>query len=244
MKDPESVKFTLTSPDGDEGFPGAVEVSVIYTTGTQTSPNGKEVQVLAFEYESILTDDKVKETAVNITNHSYFNLAGADTAKTIEGTEITLGTNLYLPVDDTGIPTAGPSPYPGIEANEKFTLGAKEPDVDDCFAFPGDPASVPIDTRGGALKTLVAAYHPDTKIHLEVLSTDPGFQFYTGKYIEVPEVEHDDGKIPARGPRAAFCVEPSRFVNAVNVDEWKAQVLLRKGEVYGSRHVYRAWCDV
>jgi aldose 1-epimerase len=49
--------------------------------------------------------------------------------------------------------------------------------------------------------------------------------------------------VPARGARSGFCVEPSRFVNAANVEEWKGQVLLKKGEVYGSRTVYRAWSD-
>lgn len=71
------------------------------------------------------------------------------------------------------------------------------------------------------------------------MSTEPAFQFYTGKYIDVPEVEG----VGARGPRSGFCVEPSRFVNAVNVDEWRGQVVLRRGEVYGSRVVYRGWSD-
>lgn len=164
----------------------------------------------------------------------YFNLSGGST---IEGTEVALSTNLYLPVDDGGIPTSGPAPYPGIVANKVFTLGATEPDVDDCFAFSTPPASVPLDTRNSPLQLLVAASHPKTGIHLDVLSTEPAFQFYTGKYIDVPAV---DGA-PARGARSAFCVEPSRYVNAPNVDEWKSQVLLKKGQVYGSRVVYRAW---
>lgn len=118
-------------------------------------------------------------------------------------------------------------------------MGLTEPDVDDCFVFDAPPNSCPIDTREQTLKKLVAAYHPRTKIHLEVLSTEPAFQFYTGKYIDVPSVEG----LPARGARSGFCVEPSRFVNAANVDEWKGQVLLKKGEVYGSRTVYRGWSD-
>lgn len=99
------------------------------------------------------------------------------------------------------------------------------------------PGSVPIDTRGAPLTLLVAARHPDSGIHLEVWSTEPAFQFYTGKYVDVPAV----GGVPARGARAGFCVEPSRWVNAVNVPEWKNQVVLKKGETYGARIVYRAW---
>ncbi len=167
---------------------------------------------------------------------SYFNLTGGPS---IEGTEIVLGTNLYLPVDDGGIPTGEPIPYAGITANKSFILGAKEPDIDDCFVFDTPPSSIPIDTRSQPLKALVTAYHPATSIHLEVSSTEPAFQFYTGKYINVPSV----GGLPARKPRSGFCVEPSRYVNAPNVPEWKDMVLLKKGQRYGSRTIYRVWND-
>lgn len=160
---------------------------------------------------------------------------------TIEGTDVTLCSSHFLPVDDGGIPTsASTASYPGVTANKTFNLGATEPDIDDCFIVdPSTASSIPLDTRSSPLTKLVTAYHPATKNHLEVLSTEPAFQFYTGKYIDVPEV---DG-VKARGARAGFCVEPSRYVNAVNVDEWRGQVVLRKGEVYGSRVVYRGWSD-
>lgn len=233
----ESVKFTLRSEDGDEGYPGTVDVSVVYTAGTQ-KVEGKEVRVLGIEYEVKLVDDKVEETAVNVTNHSYFNLSGAPT---IEGTEVTLSTSDFLPVDDGGIPTsASTASYPEVTANKTFKLGATLPDIDDCFVLdPSKTSSIPLDTRNSPLNSLIKAYHPDSKIHLEVLSTEPAFQFYTGKYIDVPEVEG----VKARGVRSGFCVEPSRYVNAVNVPEWRGQVILKKGEVYGSRVVYRGWSD-
>jgi aldose 1-epimerase len=137
------------------------------------------------------------------------------------------------------MPTGPLEPYPGVKADEKFTLGPVEPDIDHCFVVNTDSASVPIDTRAGKLALLAQFYHPDSKIHLEVLSTDPAFQFYTGKYIEVPAV----GSKPERKARAGFCVEPSRYVDAVNREEWKSQVLLKKGEKYGTRIVYKAWKD-
>lgn len=233
----ESVEFTLRSENGEEGYPGTVDVTVVYTAGTQRE-NGKEVSVLGIEYEVRLVgdDEGVEETVINVTNHSYFNLAGAPT---IEGTKVTLCTNYYLPVDEGGIPTGGPTSYASITAAESFVLGASEPDVDDCFIVSPSDTNIPLDTRSSHLNKLVEAYHPSTKIHLEVLSTEPAFQFYTGKYIEVPEV---DG-VKARGPRSGFCVEPSRYVNAINVPEWRGQVVLKKGEVYGSRVVYRGWSD-
>lgn len=168
----------------------------------------------------------------------YFNLTGKSS---IEGTEVMLCSSDYLPVDDGGIPTSSSTgSYSGVTANKSFTLGPVEPDIDDCFVVdPSKASSVPIDTRSEPLRKVVTAYHPETKIHLEVLTTEPAFQFYTGKYIEVPEVEG----ISARGARSGFCVEPSRYVNAVNVPEWRDQVVLKKGEVYGSRIVYRGWSN-
>jgi len=158
---------------------------------------------------------------------------------TIEGTEVELATNTYLPVNSVGIPTGGSTSYPGVEANKSFTLGLTEPDIDDCFVFDTPSSPAKIDTRSSPLQKLVAAYHPKTEIHFEVLSTDPAFQFYTGKHINTPAV---DG-VPKRVARSGFCVEPSRYVNAINVEEWKDQVVLKKGEVYGSRVVYRGWSD-
>lgn len=128
-------------------------------------------------------------------------------------------------------------------------LGASEPDIDDCFVVDRANAELAdygkISTKNDPLKLLVTASHPNTGITLEVHSTDPAFQFYTGKYIDVPEVKDGAGgvKSPARGARSGFCVEPSRFVNAVNVPWWKSQVVLKKGEVYDARIVYKAWAD-
>jgi aldose 1-epimerase len=146
-------------------------------------------------------------------------------------------TNKYQVVDDGGIPTGPIEEYPGITGGKTFTLGEKEPDVDDCFVANTDASSIPVDTRSSPLQKLVAAYHPETKIHLEVHSTEPAFQFYTGKYIDVPAV---DG-LPARAARSGFCVEPSRYVNAINVPEYKSMMVLKKGQKYGAKIVYRGW---
>lgn len=165
---------------------------------------------------------------------SYFNISGAPT---IAGTQVTLITNKYQVVDDGGIPTGPIQEYSGVKPNEAFTLGEKEPDIDDCFVVNPDPASIPIDTRSSTLQKVASFYHPESKVHLEISTTEPAFQFYTGKYIDVPAVEN----IPARGPRSGFCVEPSRYVNAINVPEHKGMMVLKKGQKYGSRIVYRAW---
>ncbi|KAI1174773.1 galactose mutarotase-like domain-containing protein [Nemania sp. FL0916] len=230
----ESVEFTLRSEDGDEGFPGELLVKVIYTTGKITE-GGNQATVLGMEYEAELVSG-AEETVINMTNHSYFNLTGGPS---IEGTVVQLCTPTYLPVDNIGIPTGGITTFAKVATNEQFTLGPQEPNIDDCFVVDpsASPKDVPIDTRGQPLVALVKAHHPESGIHLEVHSTEPAFQYYTGKYINVAAV---DG-VPARSARSGFCVEPSRYVNACNVDDWKSQMLLKKGEKYGCRIVYKAW---
>jgi len=229
----EATFFKYISKDGEEGYPGTVEVRVWYVQARE-EVDGAQQEVLYIEYEAELVGDEVEETAINMTNHSYFNLSGGPT---ITGTEVNLITNKYQVVDDGGIPTGPIEEYPGVSAKKTFTLGQKEPDIDDCFVANTDPSSIPIDTRSSPLQKLASFYHPESKIHLEIHSTEPAFQFYTGKYIDVPAV----GDVPARGARSGFCVEPSRYVNAVNVPEYKFMMTLKKGEKYGTKIVYRGW---
>ena len=231
----ESVEFTLVSEDGDEGYPGTLELKLVYTTGTQAVAGGKTAVVLSMDYEAKLVGG-ADETVINMTNHSYFNLSGEPN---IGGTTVTLATNAHLPVDAGSIPTGGPTPYPDLDTSKAFTLTATEPNVDHCFITNTDPASVPIDTRGEPLVCDLDAHHPKTGIRLQVLSTEPSFQFYTGKGINVPAADN----LPARGSRAGFCCEPGRYVNAANVPEWKNMALLKKGETYGARIVYKAWVE-
>jgi aldose 1-epimerase len=79
--------------------------------------------------------------------------------------------------------------------------------------------------------------HPVTKLHLDVSSTEPAFQFYTGQYVDVAAAEDS----PAKPPRAGICVEPQRYINAINVPEWRNMVVLKRGEIWGARTVYKAW---
>ncbi|KAI8939443.1 hypothetical protein NX059_003223 [Plenodomus lindquistii] len=225
--------FKYLSTDGEEGYPGTIEVRVWYVQEKE-EVEGTQQEVLYIEYEAELVGDEVDETAINMTNHSYFNLTGSTS---ITGTEVTLITNKYQVVDDGGIPTGPIEEYPGLSPKKTFTLGEEKPDIDDCFVVNTDPSTITIDTRTSPLQKIASFYHPESKIHLEIHSTEPGFQFYTGKYIDVPAV----GGLPARGARSGFCVEPSRCVNAINIPEFKHTMLLKKGEKYGSKIVYRGW---
>ncbi|KAG6120535.1 hypothetical protein E4U13_006357 [Claviceps humidiphila] len=235
LQDSETVVFSLISEDGDEGFPGKVEAQVTYTTGTQIDENGKKIVILGIEYEAELVEG-ADETPINLTNHSYFNLSGD---ATIDGTVVKLSTNAQLPNDEQSIPTGPPVPHPDLDTTKPFTLTATGPKIDRCFTKVTDPASVPIDTRDQPLTLDLTASHPKTGIHLEVWSTEPSYQFYTGDFTNVPAA---DG-VSAKGPRSAFCCEPGRWINAVNVPEWKSMVMVKKGEKFGSRIVYKAWLD-
>jgi len=229
----EGVLFTYLSKDGDGGYPGTVELRVWYTAWKEED-EGIPKTVLEAEYEVEFVGDECEETVVGVTNHSYFNISGSST---IEGTEAQLGTSHYQPIDEAGIPLGHVAKYPSVETEKPFVLGATEPDLDDCFVLDTDPSSIPLDTRSRELRRIAAFSHPKTSLHLEVYSTEPAFQFYTGKFIDVPAVGND----PPRGPRTGFCVEPSRYVNAAGVPEWRGMCLLKRGEKFGQKTVYKAW---
>lgn len=250
----EAAVFTLISKDGDNGFPGTVEAKARYSARDVIGEKGRKKVRVEIEYEVTLVEGT--ETAVNVTNHSYFNLCPGKA--TIEGTVAKLATKQYIPIDGTGVPIEGKGPevfplFAEIEKKQKdsagesekapvFELGAKEPVIDDYFLFPlpstSSPASIPLDTRSSPLRECARFFHPESKIHLAVESTEPGFQLYTGEYVDVEPREDGTRRM---GPRSGFCVEPGRYTDAVSREEWKGMVVLKKGERWGNRIVYTAW---
>ncbi|KAL4924678.1 aldose epimerase family protein [Aspergillus undulatus] len=231
----DALLYTYLSPDGDQGYPGTVELRVYYVVREEVE-DGQPRSTLSIEYEAELIGDEVQETVVNITNHSYFNLSGSPTASAAEGTTAKLSTRDYLPLEQ-GIPLGHIIPH-SVDTTQPFEFGPNAAAFDDCFVVDRDLSSVSIDTRDKPLKLLAEFRHSGTRMNLQVHSTDPAFQFYTGAGINVQEAGSEN---PARGPWAGFCIEPSRYVNAVNEPEWRHTVVLKKGEKYGSRIVYKAW---
>lgn len=230
----EGVQFTYLSNDGEEGYPGTVECKVWYTAGKEDDQT-----VLDVEYQVEFVGDECEETVVGVTNHSYFNLN--PNSKTIEGHAISLSTDQHLALDSNSVPTGEITAHASApKPNTLFFLGRSSPSFDDCFVL-DPPKIIPLDTRNLPLRTLVRISHPGTKLHLEILSTEPAFQFYTGEHIDVPELESSSGeKIAAKGARAGIAVEPSRYVDAQR-SEWRGQCLLKRGEVWGAKSQYRAW---
>ncbi|KAJ5937443.1 hypothetical protein N7454_004743 [Penicillium verhagenii] len=219
----DALLFKYHCADAEEGYPGTVEVRVWYTASKED-----EKTVLTAEYEVEFVGDECEETVVNITNHSYFNIGDG---ATITGTIAQLETNDYLPLTP---PESQKFPR---DVSKPFELQATGPHIDDVFIMETDPSKIPLDTRGLPLRRQAQFSNANTGIHLEVHSTEPAFQFYTGKYVNVPSI---DG-LPAHTEGAGFCVEPSRYVNAINEPAWRDMVLLKKGQIFGCKNVYKAW---
>ncbi|KAK2747311.1 hypothetical protein FQN57_002209 [Myotisia sp. PD_48] len=230
------MEFKYLSVHGEEGYPGTVELRVWYTVGKETNGDdpSHDKTTLEMEYEVEFVGKECAETVVSVTNHSYFNIGDSET---IDGTHAILCTDKYLPTDSTGIPLGTIEPYPILEVKQPFILGESDPKFDTCFIMDTNPGSIPLDTRSKPLELLASFKHPDTGLNLEVFSTEPAFQFYTGDGVDVPAVE----EFPAKGPRSGFCVEPGRYINAPNEPEWRNMCLLKQGGIWGSRSVYKTW---
>ncbi|CAK7235660.1 hypothetical protein SBRCBS47491_009371 [Sporothrix bragantina] len=244
--------FMLHSPDGDEGFPGAVEARIWYSVSTNArdddeNSGAKEMVDLDVEYEiemvgSEADEPDIWETVASLTNHGYWNLTDGPT---VSGTEITFASNLHLQVDEDQIPTGRVLPLEGVDVEKPILFTEEGPAIDHCFVLDQDITQVPLDTRSRPLHKCVSMYHPGTKLHLVVETTEPSFQFYSGDGIDVPKVGLADGRVgvPKRVPRSGIAVEPNRYVDAVNRPEWRSLVLLKRGVVWGCRNRYRVWAD-
>lgn len=213
------VQLSLTSPDGDQGYPGEVQVSVTYTLQGET---------LTAEYQAKCT----KTTPINITNHSYFNLAG-QAAADIYDQEVSISAQSYLPVDDTSIPTGE---IRAVEATpfdlrKLILIGSRLKEV----PGPGFDHNFCLSSPGDAWTERHAARvcHPASGRVLEVSTSQPGVQFYTANFLDGSIV----GKGGARyGKHSSFCLETQNWPDAVNQASFP-DCLLHPGEEY--RHITR-----
>jgi aldose 1-epimerase len=218
--DGPSVLFSLASPDGDEGFPGTLRTRVRYTL-----TNANELRI---DYEA--TTDKA--TPVNLTNHSYFNLA---CTCDIKGHVLQLGAGRYTVPDADGIPTGAIEAVSGGPLD--FTRA--KPVGRDLMRAPGGfrgyDHNFVID-RGGAGLALAARLHePGSGRTMEVLTDQPGVQFYTGNNLDGTLT----GKRGVTYPmHAALCLETQHFPDSINHPSFPT-TLLRPGETFRSTTVHR-----
>lgn len=211
-----AVKFTYRSPDGEENYPGNLDVEVIYTL----TDNGSLILTYAAE-----TD---QTTLVNLTHHSYFNLAGQGHG-TILDHELFIAADTYNPVDETLIPTGENAPVEGTPFDFRKTrkIGQHAQAIggyDHNFVLSGD-----------ALKTPAACiFEENSGRKMELFTSEPCFQLYTGSQLD--GVPGKGGVI--YGPYAGFCMEPQREPDAIHHDHFHP-VVLHPGELYKQVTTYR-----
>lgn len=222
--DHQTLELTYLSKDGEEGFPGNLNVKMIYKL---TDDNSFDI-----DYEA--TTDKA--TILNLTNHSYFNLSG-EGDPTINDHILVMHASSYLPTDDTAIPyEAEPVKGTPFDFTTPHTIGERiEEDFEQLHFGKGYDHTMVLDKKEDELALAVECFSPKSGIQMNISTTEPGVQIYTGNWM----TGNFEGKHGHRYPmRAAVCFETQHFPDSINKPEYPS-VILRPGETFKSKTVHR-----
>ena len=217
-----ALTLTYVSPDGEEGFPGALSVTAVYTL---TEDNALELKFTA------VTD---QDTVVNLTHHSYFNLACKGD---VLDHEVSIYAGAFTPVNGALIPTGEVRSVEGtpFDFRTPRKIGERINSPDPQLAFGGGyDHNWVLDNAAGKLVLAATVREPSTGRVMDVLTTEPGTQFYTGNFLESPVGK--GGQV--YGPRTGLCFEPQHYPDSPNQPSFPTTVL-KPGQVYQNTIVYR-----
>jgi len=213
-----ALELNYLSKDGEEGFPGNLNVTAVYTL---TDDNALK---LTF---SATTD---KPTVVNLTHHSYFNLAGQGNGD-ILGHLVYMNSDQTTPVDSGLIPTGAFADVTGtpFDFRKPTAIGARINDPDTVLQYgPGYDHNWVINKPFGEFGLMARVVEPNSGRVMEVWSDEPGLQFYAGNFLD-GTLTGKDGKVYQR--RYAFCMEPQHYPDSPNKPKWPS-VELKPGQTY------------
>lgn len=222
---PPAVELTYLSKDGEEGYPGNLSVKVVYRL---TADNALEISYHA-------TTDK--DTVLNLTNHSYFNLSGQGNGD-ILNEKIMINADRFTPIDSTLIPTGKLESVAGtpFDFRKPTTIGARINENDEQLNFAhGYDDNFVLNRHGNGLSLAARVTDPATGRVLEVLTTQPGIQFYTGNFLD-GTIQGKGGK--TYGRRSAFCLETQHFPDSPNHPNFPSAEL-KPGQVYHEETVFK-----